>query len=251
MPATRLPWASLTVADKVLVDVPLAVIEAGAAVRASADALPTVNVTTAESLPVPAVASTVADPATVELVSTTVATPLALVVVDALASVPAEVFQATGVPATRLPWASLTMADKVLVELPSAVIEAGAAVTVSAAALSAVKVTFAVAAEPVTALAVIAALPTRSGAVRDTVALLSESVSVEPLDKVPLLVLQVTGAPAPTGLPFASATVAVRVLVLVPLAVSVSGAATRLTTLADRWSPSKVALFSAFAPCGS
>ena len=250
VPATRLPWASLTVADKVLVDVPLAVMVSGATAKVRAAALPTVNVTAAESLPVPALASTVAEPAVVELVSTTVATPLVLVVVEALAKLPAEVVQATGVPATRLPWASLTVADKVLVDVPSAVMEAGAAVTATSAALSATNATLAVAV-PATAFAVITALPMLSGAVRITVALLSASVTVEEPPKAPLVVDHCTGIPAPRKFPFLSATVATSVLVATPSAKIVAGFAVRLTIFAVLGSPRNSASAEAMAPCGS
>ena len=177
-----------------LVELPLAMIEAGTAVTVTAAALPTVNITAVEPCPVPEPALTTAVPASVELVSTTVATPLALAVDVKLDSVPDPVVQDTGAPATRLPWASLTVADKVLVDVPLAVIEVGEAETTTAVAVPAVNATTAEPlAEPEEASTV--ALPTVVELVSTTVATPLVWVMVEPLANVPADVSQATGTP--------------------------------------------------------
>ncbi|MCY4802557.1 hypothetical protein OX000_33835, partial [Pseudomonas aeruginosa] len=213
-----MPLLSVTVAVRVLVDVPSAVIVVGEAATVSAAADPAKNIKGTDPEAAPLVAVTVAPPMLVELVSTTVATPWALVLVELLASVPAVVDQATGVPAaTGLPLVSVTVAVRVLVDEPSAVIEDGEASRARPAADPAVSVTAAVPlASPTEA---------RTTKPRATVPLVSTtvatpwaSVALELLERLPPVVTHETTVPGATGFPLASRTVAVRVLVDEPSA---------------------------------
>lgn len=156
-----------------------------------------VNVTVALPLADPADAVTVAVPAAAELVSVEVATPLALVVLDAT-TVPREVVHVTVWPAMALPLASLTVAVKALVLLPSAGIDVGLAVTTMLAGapttgVNVTDVTLLMPAEP------------RTVAVVGVVELVSVDVAMPfasvtpPPPTVPAFVVHVTNTPG-TGL---------------------------------------------------
>lgn len=190
------------------------------------------STTVAVAEPAAAAAVTVAVPALVPF-RVIVALPLASVVLDAPESVPRFVDQLTATPAPMaLPLASRRVAVRVLVAAPLAVIEVGLAtrLTTFAVLVSATSDTVAVD-EPATPDAVIVAVPV-AVPLSVAVALPVLSVVLEVVESVPKLVDQLIGTPAPTVLPLASLTVAVRVLADVPLALIVAGLAVRLTTLA-------------------
>ncbi|MGO3952236.1 hypothetical protein Q7C33_28000, partial [Pseudomonas sp. BP11-1-1] len=198
--------ASLTVATKVLVELPLATTLVGVATNAvtAAVALSGVRVTVAVADPATAEAVTVAEPATVPF-SVTVAWPLALVVLDAADKLPSDVDQVTATPAPRvLPLASLTVATRVLVVVPLATMLVGVATSevTSAVALFGVRVTAAVA-DPATAEAVTVAEPA-TVPFSVTVAWPLALVVLDAADKLPSDVDQVTATPAPRVLPLAS-----------------------------------------------
>lgn len=110
--------------------------------------------------------------------------------------------------------------------------------TILAEALSATRVTVAVAA-PAAALALTDAAPAVVP-LRLIVAFPEASVVLDAPDSIPLLVVQATETPAGTGLPWASCTVATSTLLSASLAVMVVGVATRLTTLAVALSATRV-----------
>jgi hypothetical protein len=157
-----LPFASLTVATRLLVAVPLAVIEDGVATTETTLAVVVsgTRLTTAVPLPAVARAVTVADPAVVPL-RLTVARPLLSVTLDDADSEPLSVDQLTARPAPRsLPLASLRVATKVLVAVPLAAMVDGVATTEATLAVetSAIRTTVAFA-DPATADAVTVADP--------------------------------------------------------------------------------------------
>nr|WP_232916967.1 hypothetical protein [Pseudomonas corrugata] len=161
----------------------------------------------------------------------TLALPLASVVLDAADKVPVLVVQVTGALGTGLPLASSTVAARVLVATPFATMLAGVAVRPITLAVepSDVSATLAVEA-PAEACALTVADPA-AVPLRVTLVLPLASVVVDAADKVPVLVVQVTGALG-TGLPLASSTVAARVLVATPFATMLAGVAVRSMTLA-------------------
>ncbi|VVN30839.1 hypothetical protein PS623_04770 [Pseudomonas fluorescens] len=230
-----LPLASRTVALRVLVAVPLAVIEVGLAVRpVTVEVLASANSATVAVLvaAVAALAVTVAVPAAVPF-KVTLATPLALVVAVLADRVPLVVVKVTVWPTGNgLPLASRTVALRVLVAVPLAVIEVGLVVRpVTAAVLaSATSATVAVLVAAVAALAVTVAVP---AVVPFKVMLATPLALVVAVlaDRVPLVVVKVTVWPAGNRLPLASRTVALKVLVAVSFAVIKVGLAVKPVTV--------------------
>lgn len=102
-PLTGLPYASLTVALRVEVLVPLGTIALAEALAEILAIWPAVKVTAVVAFTAPMLACTVASPALVELVSTMVATPLLSVGDVVSANVPVDVVQLTLAPLIGLP----------------------------------------------------------------------------------------------------------------------------------------------------
>ena len=154
---------------------------------------------------------------TVALVTVTLAVPeLPVVAVTAL-KVPKLVVKLTTAPETSAPVSSFTVAVKVLIVTPSAGTLFGDAtkLVTRGPALLVVKVTVVVLAAVVPTAALTVAVPVVVLVKKACATLLEVVVNVcvvDPLSNSPKFVVNCTETPEPTGLPYASVTVAVNLL---------------------------------------